>query len=92
VSNVSVALLMLLTGVNVPMAHLPAGLRATGQLLPITHAADAARRLAAGEGLAAAAPALAAEVGIGVGYAVLAAALLKIFETESRRRASLDAV
>ncbi|MEU4333650.1 ABC transporter permease [Micromonospora lupini] len=90
VSNVSVALLLLLTGVNVPAAGLPAWMRVTGELLPITHAAEAARRLVAGEGFRAAAPQLAAELAIGVGYAILAAALLKVFEAESRRRASLE--
>ncbi len=44
VSNVSVALLLLLTGVNVPAAELPTGMRVAGQFLPITHAAEAARR------------------------------------------------
>lgn len=92
VSNVSVALLLLLTGVNVPAAGLPSWMRAVGEALPITHAARGARQLAAGEGLAAAAPALAAEAAVGLGYALLAAALLKIFEAESRRRASLDAL
>ncbi|WP_262282006.1 ABC transporter permease [Micromonospora sp. MA102] len=90
VSNVSVALLLLLTGVNVPAAGLPGWMRAVGAGLPITHAAGAARRLVAGEGFAAAAPALAAEAAVGLGYALLAALLLKVFEAESRRRASLD--
>jgi len=90
VSNVSVALLLLLTGVNVPAERLPDGMRTVGSVLPITHAAEAARRLVAGEGLGAAAGPLAAELAVGFGYAVLAAALLRIFEAESRRRASLD--
>jgi ABC-2 type transport system permease protein len=90
VSNVSVALLLLLTGVNVPAAGLPGWMRAVGEGLPITHAVRAARHLAAGDGLAAAGPALAAEAAVGLGYALLAALLLKVFEAESRRRASLD--
>lgn len=90
VSNVSVTLLLLLTGVNVPATELPAGLRAVGAVLPVTHAAEAARRLVAGDGLAAAADPLAVEVLLGLGYALLAAVLLKVFEAESRRRASLD--
>lgn len=90
VSNVSVALLLLLTGVNVPAEQLPAGMRAVGAALPITHAAEAARRLVAGEGLSAALPPLGGEVAVGLAYAVLAAVLLKIFEAESRRHASLD--
>ena len=90
VSNVSVAMLLLLTGVNVPAATLPTGMRAAGSVLPITHAAAAARVLAAGDGLAAALPSIGWEVAIAGGYAVAAAALLRLFELESRRRASLD--
>ncbi|MBO3738238.1 ABC transporter permease [Actinoplanes flavus] len=90
VSNVSAALLLLLTGVNVPRDGLPDWMITVGQLLPITHAAEAARLLAAGRGLEAAAPALGRELLVGAGYAVLAALLLKVFEAESRRRASLE--
>ncbi|MFI5895573.1 ABC transporter permease [Actinoplanes sp. NPDC051513] len=90
ISNVSVALLLLLTGVNVPRESLPDWMVTVGQFLPITHAAEAARQLAAGRGLAAAAPSLGREALVGLGYAVLAAVLLKVFETESRRTASLD--
>lgn len=90
VSNVSVALLLLLTGVNVPRDELPLGMRLVGDVLPITHAAEAARRLVNGEGLGAAAGPLAAEVTVGLGYALLAAALLRFFEAESRHHASLD--
>jgi ABC-2 type transport system permease protein len=90
VSNVAVALLLLFTGVNVPATGLPAWIRGVGSFLPITHAAEAARRLVAGSPISAALGPLAAELAVGVGYAVLAAVLLKIFEAESRRRASLD--
>lgn len=90
VSNVSAALLLLLTGVNVPRDGLPDWMITVGHLLPITHAAEAARLLAAGRGLEAAAPALGLELLVGAGYAVLAALLLKVFEAESRRRASLE--
>jgi ABC-2 type transport system permease protein len=90
VSNVSVAVLLLLTGVNVPAEQLPMGMRVVGAVLPITHAAEAARRLVAGEGLAAALPPLGAELAVGLAYAVLSAVLLKVFEAESRRHASLD--
>ncbi|GAB3159383.1 hypothetical protein GCM10027290_64170 [Micromonospora sonneratiae] len=92
VSNVSVALLLLLTGVNVPAGQLPVGMRLVGSVLPITHAAEAARRLVSGQGLAAATGPLLVELAVAVGYAVLAALLLKIFEVESRRHASLDTV
>ncbi|MEV6801892.1 ABC transporter permease [Micromonospora rifamycinica] len=90
ISNVAVALLLLFTGVNVPAADLPAGVRAVGAVLPVTHAADAARRLAGGATLGDVLPAIGVELAVGVGYAVLAAGLLTVFEAESRRRASLD--
>ncbi|MEU4423111.1 ABC transporter permease [Actinoplanes sp. NPDC024001] len=90
VSNVAVAVLLLLTGVNVPRGELPPWMIGVGHALPITHAAEAARLLAAGRGLGAAAPALLTELLVAAGYAVLAAALLTIFEAESRRRASLE--
>ncbi|GAA2691071.1 ABC transporter permease [Actinoplanes palleronii] len=90
VSNVSAALLLLLTGVNVPRENLPPWMADIGQFLPITHAAEAARLLAAGHGLASAAPALGTELLVGAGYALLAAVLLRVFEAESRRRASLE--
>lgn len=92
VSNVSVAALLLLTGVNVPAARLPGWLQAAGQVVPITHAAEAARQITAGHPLASAAPALAGELAVGLGYAVLATVLLKFFEFESRRHASLDTI
>ena len=90
VSNVSVALLLLLTGVNVPAGRLPGWMVSVGQVLPITHAAEAARRLAAGR--ADIAGPLLTEALIGLGWATLAAVLLKLFEFESRRTASLDAI
>jgi ABC-2 type transport system permease protein len=90
VSNVSVALLLLFTGITVPAAALPGWMQGVGSVMPITHSAEAARRLVGGAGLGDAMTPLAAELAVGVGYAVLAALLLKIFEAESRRRASLD--
>jgi ABC-2 type transport system permease protein len=58
--------------------------------MPITHAAEAARRLAAGEQFAAVFPLIATELAIAAGYALLSMVLLRYFETESRKHASLD--
>jgi ABC-type multidrug transport system permease subunit len=90
VSNVAVALLLLFTGVAVPAGALPGWMQAVGSLLPITHAADAARLLAGGAPVRDVLAPLGWELGVGVAYALLAALLLKVFEVESRRRASLD--
>jgi ABC-2 type transport system permease protein len=90
VSNVSVALLLLLTGVNVPADRLPGWMVTVGQGPPLTHAAEAARRLAGGQSDIAAP--LLTEALVGLTWAVLAAVLLKLFEFESRRTASLDVI
>jgi ABC-type multidrug transport system permease subunit len=90
VSNIASALLLLLTGVNVPSGALPGWMAAIGGWLPITHAASAARQLAAGQSLAAVAPLLLKELLVAAVYAGVAAVLLRIFEAESRRTASLD--
>ncbi|MFG2114347.1 ABC transporter permease [Streptomyces sp. NPDC048718] len=88
VSNVASSLLLLLTGAAVPRETLPEWMRVAGELLPLTHAADAARRLTADGGLDG--RLLGAEALVGAGYAVLAVLLLAVFERDSRRRATLD--
>lgn len=90
VSNSTVALMILLSGTAVPREALPAGLRAAGEVLPLTHAATAARELVAGASLPSVLPTLGIELAIAAGYAVLAMILLTVFEAESRRTASLD--
>ncbi|MFJ4337071.1 ABC transporter permease [Streptomyces sp. NPDC088915] len=51
VSNVASSGLLLLTGAAVPRETLPGWMRTAGELLPLTHAAHAARGLTAGAGL-----------------------------------------
>ena len=63
-------------------------MRAAGELLPLTHAAGAARGLTAGGGLDRGL--LGAELAVGAGWALLAVVLLGAFERGSRRRATLD--
>jgi ABC-2 type transport system permease protein len=65
-------------------------MQAVGTVTPVTHAAAAARALVGGGTLGSAAPQIGGELLVGLAYAVLAALLLRFFEAESRRRASLD--
>ncbi|MEU1493686.1 ABC transporter permease [Streptomyces sp. NPDC005776] len=88
ISNVASSGLLLLTGANVPRENLPQWMRAVGDVLPMTHAAEAARKLSAGAGLGG--RAIAAELAAGAGYVLLAVVLLTVFERGSRRRATLD--
>jgi ABC-2 type transport system permease protein len=92
ISNIVYVLLLLLTGVNVPQSFLPHWLADISQLVPITHAADAARRLAAGDGMGAVLPSLAFEVLIGLSLAVVATSLFRVFEREGRRHGTFDAL
>jgi ABC-2 type transport system permease protein len=89
-SNVAHSLLLLLTGVNVPSARLPRWMAAVSNLTPVTHAAQAARRAVAGAGMRTILPALGAEFAVGAGFALLALLLLRLFENEARRHATLD--
>lgn len=82
------SVLLLLTGAAVPRDTLPGWMRTAGELLPLTHAADAARGLTAGAGLDAGL--LGAELAVGAGWGLLAVVLLGVFERGSRRRATLD--
>lgn len=88
ISNVASSVLLLLTGANVPRENLPRWMRAVGDVLPMTHAAEAARELSAGAGLDG--RGVAAELATGAGYVLLAVVLLTVFERGSRRRATLD--
>lgn len=89
-SNLVYYLMLLLCGVNVPLSAMPGWLATVGRVLPLTHGIAAARQLAAGARLAQVSGLIGKEALIGVAYGAVGYALLRIFETESRRRASLD--
>jgi ABC-2 type transport system permease protein len=90
INNTCVTLMILFSGTNVPRSALPGWMQAAGDVIPVTHAAAAARGLVTGQSLVSVIPQLGAELAIGIAYAVLAGFLLKVFEAESRRTASLD--
>jgi ABC-2 type transport system permease protein len=58
--------------------------------LPITHGIAAARELAAGETLGGVSGLIGQEVGVGALYIVIGLGMLRFFENESRRRATLE--
>jgi ABC-2 type transport system permease protein len=89
-SNLTYALMLLLCGVNVPLSVLPGWLAAVGRALPLTHGIQAARDLAGGARLTDVAGLIGWEALIGGSYALVGYGLLRFFEAESRRRASLD--
>jgi ABC-2 type transport system permease protein len=90
VSWIFVPILLLVSGANVPRDRLPEWLQAIGSGLPLTHGIEAARRLVAGETLTDVGGLVLAELAVAVAYAALGLVLLRVFELESRRTASLE--
>jgi ABC-2 type transport system permease protein len=78
--------------VNVPVDTLPDWMQTVSKVLPLTHGIDAARQVADGASLGDVSSLVLPELGIGLFYAALAYALLRLFEVEGRRRASLETI
>jgi len=92
ISNLTHVALLLVSGVNIPVARLPEGLRLISSLLPISHAAEAARRAAQGRPLGEVLPPVLHELALAAVFAAIAAALLHIFALEGRKHGSLDEI
>ena len=90
VSWILVPILLLVSGANVPRDRLPEWLHAIGSGMPLTHGIQAARRLVAGETLPDVGGLVLLELAVAAAYAALGLALLRFFELESRRTASLE--
>lgn len=89
-ANIAYYLMWLLCGVNIPLGALPGWLAQIGRLLPLTHGIAAAREIAAGSSLGSAGGLVWTEAGVGLAWGALAFALVRWFEYEGRRRASLE--
>ncbi|MGH3111118.1 MAG: ABC transporter permease [Gaiellaceae bacterium] len=83
--------MLLVAGANVPLDRLPGWIQATSSVIPLTRGIEAARDVAAGASLSDVSGLLLAELGIGMLYLVAGLALLRLFEFESRRSATLEA-
>lgn len=83
--------MLLLSGANVPLERLPGSVQALSKVLPLTHGIAAGRRLGAGDTLGSVAGLLETEVLIGLAYLVAGILLLRAFEFEGRRSATLEA-
>lgn len=90
IPNFTAALLLVVTGVNVPASRLPDGVRLVGEWMPLTHAVAAARGVAGGAGISDVLPELFTELAIAVGYTLLALALMGLLEIGGRRWATVE--
>jgi ABC-2 type transport system permease protein len=89
-SNIVFGILLVFTGANVALDDLPGWMSTLAQGLPLTHGIEAAREIANGSSLGDVAGLLRTEALIGLAYATAAYGLFRLFETEGRRRASLE--
>jgi ABC-2 type transport system permease protein len=89
-SNVIFGFLLIFTGANVPLDSLPSWMSTAAQGLPFTHAIEAARKLADGATLGDVKGLLAAELLIGAVYGIAGYAVMRWFEYQGRRYATLE--
>lgn len=90
--NIFFCILLVFSGVNVAAADLPVWMAQVGSWLPLTHGIEAAREIADGASLGAVGGLVARELGVGLLYTVVGVVLLRYFEWDSRRTASLERV
>ena len=89
-ANLMIFVFLLFCGVNVPLDALPAWMQQVARVLPLTHGIQAARRVADGASLGDVSGLVLTELLIGLCYAGLAYALLRLFEIDGRRRATFE--
>jgi ABC-2 type transport system permease protein len=89
-TNVLFGFLLIFTGANVPLADLPGWMQTVSDGLPFTHAIEAARELADGASLASVLDLIGTELLVGLFYVFLGYGLLRFFEVQGRRHATLD--
>ncbi len=82
--------MLLVSGANVPLDQLPAWIQALSSVIPVTHGMEAARELADGASLVDVAGLLATELAIGAVLLVVGLAMLRVFEWDGRRSATLE--
>jgi ABC-2 type transport system permease protein len=90
VNNTVYFLLLILSGANIPPERLPAFVRTLSRGLPLTRAIEAARRIVAGQGLSGVGRLLAAELAVGAVYIALGYVLFRWFESQARRRGTIE--
>jgi ABC-2 type transport system permease protein len=84
-------LLLVFSSANVPLEKLPDWMQAFSAMLPLTRGIQAARLFVTGTPLAEVWSLLAGELAVGVTYALAGFAVLHWFETQARRRGTLEA-
>jgi ABC-2 type transport system permease protein len=89
-SNVFVGILLVFCGANISVDSLPSWMGHVGRALPLTHGIQAARAVAGGASLHDVRGLVATEALVGMLYGVAGYGLIRWFELQSRRLATLE--
>lgn len=84
------ACMLIVSGANVPLDRLPGWVQAISSCIPLTRGIEAAREIAAGASLGDVGHLLGGEVAIGCLYLLVGLGMLRLFEYDGRRMASLE--
>jgi ABC-2 type transport system permease protein len=90
IANLTMAVLLIFCGVNVPLDKLPQWMHVTAEGLPLTHAIAAARRVADGASLSSVSTPILVEAALGLCYLAAGFLLLRVFEEQGRRTGTLE--
>jgi ABC-2 type transport system permease protein len=91
VNNTVLFLLFVFSGANLPVEKMPAWIRAVSAVVPLTRGIQSARLLMSGAALAQVWPLLAGELAVGLAYALTGFAFFCWFESQAKRRGTLEA-
>ncbi len=91
INNLVYFLLLLFSGANVPVTALPQWMQYISWALPLTRGIEAARAIVGGASLAHVSSLLVGEFLIGVAYLLAGYLLFRVFESEAKRRGTLEA-
>ena len=82
--------MLLVSGANVPLHRLPGWIQAISSGIPLTRGIQAAREIASGASVGDRLHLLAGEAATGAIYLVVGFSLLRLFEYEGQRTATLE--
>ncbi len=91
VNNTVFFSLLIFSGANLPLEKMPAWIRTVGTGLPLTRGIQSARLLMTGESLSDVWPLLMGELAVGLAYALLGFVFFRWFESQAKRRGTLEA-
>ncbi|MCL4394019.1 MAG: ABC transporter permease, partial [Chloroflexi bacterium] len=84
-------LLLVFSGANVPLERLPDWMQAVSTVLPLTRGIQAARLFVDGAPFGEVWPLIAGELAVGAIYALAGFSIFQWFESQARRRGTLEA-